>query len=217
MMKYTTLRIIACVMWIVSKVYPYSLSERLRWFQEILYTMWVSFFIGHVGKHTTISKPCSLQGGGHRRIKIGDYTYFGHHCVMGCWERYVSAEGVEHHEPEIVIGNYCSIGDYCHITACNMIIIGDGLLTGRFVYIGDNAHGGLSWAEADIPPVKRQLTSKGEVIIGKNVWIGDKVTILGGVHIGDNVIVGANAVVTKDIPSNCIVAGCPAKVMKELI
>ena len=53
-------------------------------------------------------------------------------------------------------------------------------------------------------------------MIGRNVWIGDKVTILGGVTIGDNVIVGAESIVTHDIPSNSIAGGTPARVIKSL-
>jgi acetyltransferase-like isoleucine patch superfamily enzyme len=60
------------------------------------------------------------------------------------------------------------------------------------------------------------LKSKGEVIIGNNVWLGDKVAVLGGVHIGNNVIVAANAVVTKDLPDNCMAAGVPAQIIKKL-
>ena len=58
--------------------------------------------------------------------------------------------------------------------------------------------------------------SKGEVVIGNNVWIGDKATILAGVTVGDNVIVGANSVVTKDIPSNTMVAGVPARIINSI-
>jgi len=115
-----------------------------------------------------------------------------------------------------VIGDNCSIGEYAQITAINKITIGDGLLTGRYVYIGDNSHGGLSREEAIVPPVRRKLKSKAEIKIGRNVWIGDKVTILGGVSIGDNAIVGANSVVTKDVPSNCVAVGMPARVVKKL-
>ena len=118
--------------------------------------------------------------------------------------------------PSIIIGDDCLIGEYNHITACNKITIGDGLLTGRYVYIGDNSHGELSWEFASVPPLQRPLISKGEVIIGKNVWIGDKATVLSGVQIGNNVIVAANSVVTKDVPSNTIVAGVPAIVVKQL-
>ena len=62
-------------------------------------------------------------------------------------------------------------------------------------------------------PTTRPLYSKGRVSIGKNVWIGDKATILPGVTIGDGVIVGANSVVTKDIPHYKIAIGCPAKII----
>ena len=198
---------------LLSKIYSYRLSQRLHSVRDILYTMWIRNFIGQMGEHSRIAYPCSLQGGGQKRIVIGDHTSIQSHGILGCWEKY----GDQQFSPSIIIGNHCSIGEYNHITAINKITIGDGLLTGRFVYIGDNAHGGLSWKEAEIPPVRRHLTSKGEIIIGRNVWIGDKVTILGGVTIGDNVIVGANSVVTHDIPNNCVAVGMPAKVVRQLV
>lgn len=196
----------------LSKVYPYRLFQRILSLRDVLYTLWIRNFIGQVGKHSAIACPCSLQGEGQKRIAIGDYTSIQGHSVLGCWEKY----GEQQFTPSIIIGNHCSIGEYNHITACNKITIGDGLLTGRFVYIGDNAHGGLSWEESSVPPINRQLRSKGEVKIGNNVWIGDKATILAGVTIGDNVIVAANAVVTKSVASNCVVAGVPAKILKLL-
>ena len=60
------------------------------------------------------------------------------------------------------------------------------------------------------------LGSGGGIWIGNNVFIGMKTTILKGVHIGDNVIIGANSLVNKDVPSNCVVAGNPAKVIMPL-
>ncbi len=200
------------VIWFLSKLYPYSLAERLRVYRDILYTLWIRNFIGHVGKCSNISKPCSLLGGGLKHISIGDYTYIQSYSVLGCWEKY----GNQCFAPSITIGNHCSIGEYNHITACNKVTIGDGLLTGRFVYIGDNSHGGLSIEEATVPPAERKIYSKGEIVIGNNVWIGDKATILAGVHIGDNVIIGANSVITKDVPSNTMVAGAPARMIKSL-
>ena len=173
--------------------------------------MWIKNFLGQVGDKAYFNYPLRLQGGGYKRICIGSRTCFQSYCVLGCWEKYGEDE---HHEPEIIIGDDCNIGEFCHITAINRITIGNGLLTGRFVYIGDNSHGGLSWEEATVPPVKRHLKSKGEINIGNNVWIADKVTILGGVTIGDNVIIGAGSIVNHDVPSNCIVAGIPAKIIK---
>lgn len=194
------------------KVYTYQSSLRLVGYRNWIYTIWIRNFIGNVGEHVTIKYPCSLQGGGHRNILIGNRTTVESHSILGCWEHY----GDQHFTPEIIIGDNCWIGEYTQITSCNKITIGNGLLTGRYVYIGDNAHGGLSWEESMIPPIRRQLVSKGEIKIGENVWICDKVTILGGVTIGDNVIIGAGSIVTHDIPSNSIAAGIPAKIIKQL-
>ena len=210
--KYIILQLVS--LW--GHIYTYRMNEHLGNLCDTLYSMWVRQALGSVGEHSGFSRPLLLQGGGQRRIKIGSHTHFGHHCVLGCWEKYSLGEEVEYFEPEIFIGNHCSIGEYCHITAIKKVTIGDSLLTGRFVYIGDNAHGRLSWEEADIHPASRHLVSKGEIKIGHNVWIGDKVSIFGGVTIGDNVIIGAGSIVTHDLPGNCMVAGIPAKVIKQL-
>ena len=200
------------LMWMASKLYPYVLSEKIRGNRDVIYTMWIRHFVGHMGEHSSITYPCKLKGGGQMHISIGDFTSIQSHGILGCWINY----GDQCFNPSVTIGNHCHIGEYNHITACNKITIGDNLLTGRFVYIGDNSHGGLSVEEASTPPASRVLKSKGEIKIGNNVWIGDKVTILGGVAIGENVIIAANSVVTKSIPNNCIAAGSPARIVRSL-
>lgn len=64
-------------------------------------------------------------------------------------------------------------------------------------------------------PVQRDLNDDKHVIIGDNGWVGDNVVILPGVRIGNGCVIGSNAVVTKDLPDNCIVVGVPAKVIKR--
>ena len=118
--------------------------------------------------------------------------------------------------PEISVGNNCSIGDYSHITAINHIKLGNNVRMGKNVLITDNSHGSTVNVD-DLAPNKRPLQSKGAIIIEDNVWIGEKTCILPGVTIGKNAIIGAGSVVTKDIPSNCIAAGNPAKVIRYLI
>ena len=179
----------------------------------MLYTLWIKNFIGEVGKKCRINYPLRLQGGGEKNIRIGGGTIIQSYSVLGCWVKYGNDVI---NNPHIIIGRDCNFGEYTHITTINRISIGDGLLTGRFVYIGDHSHGGLSWEEATILPSRRQLVSKGEIVIGNNVWLGDKVTVLSGVTIGDNVIIGANSVVSHNIPSNCMAAGIPARVIKSL-
>ncbi len=198
---------------IFSFFYPYKFREKLNGYKNVLYTLWIRNFLGRVGEHSIICKPCDLQGGGQNNVSIGDYTTIGCHSILGCWVKY---RHQKFPDALISIGNNCSIGEYNHITACNKITIGDGLLTGRYVLISDNSHGSLCEKESMIEPLKRDLKSKGEVVIGNNVWLGDKVTVLAGVHIGNNVIVAANAVVTKDIPDNCMVAGVPGRIIKTI-
>ena len=211
-MKQVLKAILYSIMKMVSIVYPYNLSQRLRRYRNVLYTMWMRNFVGSFGNGSAILYPCRFWGGGSNNIQIGKNTTIQSSCILGCWVNYAG----ETFYPSIIIGDNCNIGEHTHITSINKITIGNGLLTGRYVYIGDNSHGGLSLEEADIPPIKRKLQSKGDVVIGDNVWIGDKATILAGVHIGDNVIVAANSVVTKDVPSNTMVAGVPAKIIKTL-
>ncbi len=196
-----------------SFLYPYKLHQKLIGYKNIFYTLWIRNFVGHLGEKSRICYPCSLQGGGQKNISIGDNTIINGSSVLGCWIKYGQQEFPN---ASITIGNHCSIGEYNHITACNKITIGDGFLTGRYVIISDNSHGGLSEEESTIEPAKRYLKSKGEVVIGNNVWLGDKVAVLSGVHIGNNVIVAANAVVTKDIPDGCVVAGVPARIIRKI-
>ena len=175
--------------------------------------MWIKNYLENVGEHSIICKLFSLQGGRQKNISIGDYTIINKNTILGCWVKYGNQKFAN---ASITIGNNCYIGEYNQITACNKITIGDGLLTGHYVLISDNSHGGLSEEESTIVPHYRELKSKGEVVIGNNVWIGDKASILAGVRIGNNVTVAANAVVTKDVPDNCVVAGVPARVVKQI-
>lgn len=206
-------KLIYFIAYFFSILYPLKLHQWLRAKRDVLYSCWIRNFIGRVGDNSFFERPLLLQGGGNKRISIGNRSHFGANCILGCWVHYGV---INEFNPEIIIGNDCSFGDYCHISAINKITIGNGLLTGRFVYIGDNSHGGLSWEESIIPPGKRKLKTKGEIFIGDNVWICDKATILGGVTIGNNVIVGANSVVTHDIPSNTIVGGVTSKEIRHL-
>lgn len=153
-----------------------------------------------------------IQVIGGKYITIGCKTYIGKESILSARDK----NGKQVFTPYISIGNGCGFGEYTHITAINKIIIGDGVLLGNFVIITDNAHGGgdLFENQMSLPPLERPLFSKGPVIIKNNVWIGDKATILPGVTIGEGAIVGANSVVTKDVPARAIIAGSPAKIIR---
>ena len=159
----------------------------------------------------TLRVDGSITIRGEEYISIGDGTHIGNGCVITAWDK--TADGGTH-APEIRIGANCSIGEYNNITATHRIEIGDNLLTGRWVTITDNSHGKTDAASLQMAPLMRPVINKGPIIIGKNVWIGDKATILPGVKIGDGAVIGANSVVTKDVDPYVAVAGIPAKIIQ---
>ena len=158
-----------------------------------------------------IISPHQLMG--EKYISIGKGTTVNKGVILTAWDKY----GKQTFRPSIIIGENTNIGEYAHITACKEIVIGNNVLTGRRIYISDNAHGNSSKEEIDIPPIQRPLHVKGSVIIEDNVWIGERVCILSGVHIGKGAIIAANAVVTHDVPAATIVGGVPAKIIKKII
>jgi len=89
--------------------------------------------------------------------------------------------------------------------------IGENVMMGPECYIYTYNH---RTERTDIPMNQQGYTEERPVIIGNDVWIGSRVTILPGVHIGNGVVIGAASVVTKDIPDYAIAAGNPAKIIK---
>lgn len=122
-------------------------------------------------------------------------------------------------EASVNIGKDVKINDYCHIGAIYSIDIGDDCLLGSRVSIVDHEHGVYRFFEdcAQSNPATRpdERTLKGAPIkIGDRTWIGEGSVVLAGVTIGSGCIIGANSVVTKNIPENCLAVGIPAKVIK---
>ena len=108
----------------------------------------------------------------------------------------------------ITIGNNVFINAGCKFQDQGGIIIDDGALIGHGVVLATLNH--------DIDPSKRQQLHPAPIHIGKGVWIGANATVTSGVTIGDNSIVAAGSVVNKDVPPNTIVAGVPAKKIKDI-
>lgn len=118
----------------------------------------------------------------------------------------------------LFFGNNVQINDYCHINALKSVRIGDNVLIASKVFITDLEHGSYVGDENDSRPdsiVKDRPLSSKPVVIENNVWIGELCSVLPGVIIGENSIIGANSVVTKSIPANSIAVGNPAKVIKQ--
>lgn len=205
-------RLIINFLWFTGKLwfylYSHKNSERIKFIKIILFSAWISREFKSYGERSFIYSFSCLLGG--KYISIGDKCCIGKNAVLTAWDKH----GADIFVPLITIGNNVSIGDDSHITAINRIEIGNNVLIGNKITITDNAHGKSNSDSLLLSPILRPLYSDGPVIIENNVWIGDKVTILPNVHIGENAIIGANAVVTKDIPANCVAGGIPAKVIK---
>lgn len=122
----------------------------------------------------------------------------------------------EHFYPVIKIGNNVSLNWNVHIGAINRIEIHDNVLIGSHVLITDHVHGAVDARDLAAAPAQRPLSSKGPVVIERDVWIGEGVCILAGVTIGEGAIIGANAVVTANVPPRSVVGGVPARVIRQV-
>ena len=162
-----------------------------------------------VGKNVFFSKDAYIIGGEY--IEIGEGFSAFSNLRIEAIDQYISYR----YQPFIKIGNHVSFGNDCHIGCINEVTISDGVLLGSHILINDHSHGQTEFI-SNQRPANRELVSKGPIYIGKNVWICDGVCVMPGVTIGENSIIGANAVVTKDIPANCVAAGNPAKIVKYL-
>ena len=118
----------------------------------------------------------------------------------------------------LFFGENFQMNDYVHITAMESVKIGNDVLLASKIYISDCSHGSYSGDENDSHPDSiphdRPLSSK-PVVIEDNVWLGEFVSVLPGVTIGKGTIVGANSVVSKNLPPYVIAVGTPAKPIKK--
>lgn len=108
----------------------------------------------------------------------------------------------------ITVGKNVFINACCHFQDQGGITLGDNCLVGHNVVFATLNHG--------FAPEERQSMLPAPIVVGRNVWIGSNSTILQGVTIGDNSIIAAGSVVTKDIPANVIVAGVPARFIRSI-
>ncbi|MGI2140647.1 hypothetical protein [Shewanella baltica] len=154
-----------------------------------------------------IRRPFECRG--KKNISIGKGFSTGRYCRF---EAHGNSD-----EINISIGNNCQVNDSVHIAAIKSIIIADNVLIASRVFITDLNHGGYG-GDLHSDPMSickdRPLTGL-PVFIDENVWLGEGVVVLPGVTIGKGSIVGANAVVSKDIPAFSIAVGNPAKVIKS--
>lgn len=145
---------------------------------------------------------------GEKAIYLGDDTMIGPHCS-------ISVGMVPNQElfatRMLTIGDRCVIGRGSSIAAHLSVTIGDDVYFGPNVYVTDHNHSN----EDPTKPVGRQASPEQPVVIGSRSWLATGVVVTPGVTIGEGVSVGANSVVTTDLPDGCIAVGAPARVISE--
>ena len=152
----------------------------------------------------TIEDGCFIQALSKGGITIGNNFSLGRNSIIEC------TGVIRELGEELVIGENVGIAANAFIAMRGKVEIGDNTIFGPNVSIHAENH---NFSDLEIPIRLQGATRKG-IKIGKDCWIGSKVTILDGVNIGDHVIVAAGAVVNKDVPDYAIVGGVPAKVLK---
>jgi len=154
------------------------------------HTIMAPWYVSFSGPNIRIGKCATIIGAADARVKLG------------VWGRETDSGRIE-------VGDYVLISPGTRISASDEIVIGDSVMIANGVYITDSDWHGIydrTRRNPDPAPVR----------IGDNVWLGDRSLVLKGVTIGENSIVAAHAVVTRDVPPNAVVAGNPARIVKEL-
>jgi len=168
-----------------------------------IWTFWNKRRFKKLGKGSYIRNPLNINGIGN--ISIGNNVSIG-------YKSWIAAVPLTNEKDcSLQIGDGCTVGNFNHIYATKEIILGKNVLTADRVYISDNSH---QYSDINIAIMDQPIQQKREVKIGDGSWIGENVCIIGA-SIGKNCVIGANAVVTKDIQDYSVAVGSPAKIIKR--
>ena len=168
-------------------------QTRPRWYVRILAPLYQ-----HRGKCSKIHRSVRMDTPPYRKFSLGDYS------VVESFSCINNAVG------DVVIGDHTRVG--LHNTVIGPVSIGSHVNLAQGITVTALNH---NFAEKDLR-IDEQGVSTNPVTIGNDIWIGANAVILPGVTIGDHSVVAAGAVVTKDVPPHTLVAGVPAKIIKEL-
>ena len=156
----------------------------------------------YLGHNVRVYSPLKIQG--HTSIVVYDNAIISDQI----WLAALPLTGVE---AKLVIGKNVHLGHFNHIYCTSNITIEQDVLTADKVYISDNAH---SYENIYQPIWRLPIKQLKDVVIGEGSWIGENVCIIGA-SVGKHCVIGANTVVTKDIPDYSIAVGVPARVIKK--
>lgn len=167
--------------------------------KKILGLMRAKIFGITAGQSVYIGKHCSLKGKHHitldDSVTVRPYTQI--------WSG-----------GTVRIGKGSEIGERCRISIANSLDIGEKVLLSPNVYITDCDH---EYRDINVPVIDQGIVQRGQMVsIGEGSYIGINAVIVGNVKIGKHCVIGANSVVTKDVPDYCVAVGSPAKVIRKM-
>ena len=171
-----------------------------------------------LGKGVTFFNISKIQYG--KFLRLGNQVYvsalskngiqFGDNVSIGAFSRVIVSTSLNEIGDKISIGNNVGIGEFAYLGGAGSLEIGDECIIGQYLSCHPENH---NYQDTTISIRHQGVTRKG-IKIGRNCWIGSKVTILDGVEIGNGSIIAAGSVVTKSFPENSIIGGVPAKLLK---
>lgn len=160
-----------------------------------------------IGNKVLIGDYCHLSGLSKNGLLIGENTSISNHCRIVC------STNMEDPGVGIKIGDNVGIGEFSSLGGSGGLYIGDNTIIAQYF----SAHPENHIFDDINEPIRFQGAKRDPIVIGSGCWIGAKVTVLAGVTIGNNCVIGAGAVVTTDIPDYTIAVGNPARVVKHLV
>ena len=156
------------------------------------------------GPHSRIMLPTRIANAD--KIAVGDRVLIG----AGSWLMVPSREDPG---PVITIHDRVRMRG-ASISAVRSVVIEEAVGIAFGVYISDHSHG---FDLPDVPIRDQPLTEPRPVRIGRGAWLGQNVVIMPGVTVGEYAVIGANSVVTRDVPPRTVAVGAPARVVRELV
>lgn len=183
------------------EIFQYSLSDIVRTAYALIVTK--LFYRGA----RLIRRPFHIRG--KKNLKYGKNFTTGYSCRFELF----GSQGC------LSIGDNCNLGDNVHLVASESVVIGNNFLSASKVFVSDTNHGNYAASGGEVShpthPVNDRPLHSNPVLIGDNVWLGENVVVLPGSRIGNNCVIGSNAVVSGEIPDDSIAVGAPAKVIKR--
>ena len=183
-------------------LFAYESWLRLR---NKCFSLLVSGAFARFGKRTVLMLPVRLSG--EKRIALGSNIFVG----SDSWLQTL-ADG-DNHSVAITVGDGTSIAGSCVISAVRSVRLEENVLLARNVYISDHIH---RYTQTNQPVMDQGVEKIKPVLIKKGSWLGQNVVVCPGVTIGTGAVIGANSVVTQDVPDFSVAAGAPARVVKTI-